>query len=171
MIVYFVRHAERLKEGERTSESPITENGIKQATLVAERIKNVQIDVIYSSSYIRAKQTAEIISKVINKPIELWNHLIEADSEKETFEELNSRSGAILEHLLNHHRNESVLCVSHASMIETIIAKMVFGDNLSADILNDIRKHFGTTNTGVSICEFNEKDGWSLKTFNDFSHL
>lgn len=171
MIVYFVRHAERLKAGERSPESPLTENGFRQGELVGERIKKVQIDVIYSSSYTRAKQTAEVISKIINKPIELWDHLIEADSEKETFNELNSRSKAILEHLLSHHRNESVLCVSHASMIETIIAKMVFGDNLSAEILNDLRKHFGTTNTGVSICEFTEKDGWTLKTFNDSSHL
>ena len=173
-MVYLIRHAESLKNKDgldRTTETPLSENGSKQAETVAKRIENIKIDIIYSSSYQRARQTAEIISKKNNTPIELWEHLIEANTQKETFEELNSRSGAILDHLLTHHRNQSVLCISHASMIETIIAKMVFGDKLSSSIMQDIRKHFGTTNTGISICEYTENDGWVLHTFNDSSHL
>ncbi|HBD02019.1 TPA: hypothetical protein DCZ17_00705, partial [Candidatus Collierbacteria bacterium] len=108
MIVYFVRHAERLKTGGRNPKSPISETGFNQARSVGERLKKVQIDVIYSSSYERAKQTAEVISKIINKPIELWDHLIEANSEKESFDDLNKRSEAVLVHLLEHHQNDSV---------------------------------------------------------------
>ena len=174
MIVYLIRHAESLKNKDgldRTSETPLSENGHKQAELMAKRINEVQIDIIYSSSYLRARQTAEIVSKKINKPIEMWDHLIEADSEKETFSQMNTRAEAILKHLEEHHKGQSVLCISHASMIEKIIAKIVFGANLTPEIVEDVRLHFGTTNTGVSICEFSEKEGWSLKTFNDSSHL
>lgn len=174
MRVYLIRHAESLKNKEgldRTAQTPLSENGIKQAESVAGRIANITIDVIYSSSYQRAKQTAAIISKVIDKPIEYWDHLIEANTQKETFEELNLRSEAILNHLLAHHKDQNVLCISHASMIEMVIGKMVFGGNLSLQIMLDIKKHFGATNTGISVCEFTEKDGWVLQTFNDFSHL
>lgn len=174
MITYLIRHAESLKNKDgldRTSETPLSENGYKQAESIAQRIKKIPIDVIYSSSYLRAQQTAEIVSKEIDKPIELWDHLIEANAEKETFEELNGRTQEILNHLTSHHIEQYVLCISHASLIEKIIAKMVFGDHLTPQITEDIRLHFGTTNTGISICEYTEKDGWSLKTFNDSSHL
>lgn len=174
MIVYFIRHAESLKNKDgldRTSETPLSENGFEQAKFMALRIKKVPIDVIYSSSYLRARQTAEIVSKEINKPIELWDHLIEANIEKESFDELDKRIKHILDHLISHHKDQSVLCISHASLIEKIIAKMVFGNNLTNEITEAIRLHFGTTNTGISICEYTEKDGWSLNTFNDSSHL
>ncbi len=174
MKIYLVRHAESLKNKEgldRTAETPLSVKGVEQAEFVARRLANIKIDVIYSSSYQRARQTAEVISKTIGKPIEYWDHLIEVNTQKETFEELNKRSEAILNHLLAHHKDQDVLCVSHASMIETIIAKMIFGENLSLQIMLDIKNHTGTTNTGISICEFTKKGGWDLLTFNDSSHL
>lgn len=174
MIVYLIRHAESLRNHEgldRTSKTPLSEVGDRQAEMVAKRVAKLGIDVIYSSTYTRAKQTAEVISKVIGKPIEFWDHLIEANSDVESFDDLNIRTEAILDHLLSHHRGQSVLCVSHASMIEKIIAKMVFGDDLTPKMVEDIRLHFGTTNTGISVCEYREKDGWLLNSFNDSSHL
>ena len=174
MQVYFVRHAESLanKAGlDRTSETPLSENGLKQARIVAKRLANLKIDLVYSSTLVRAKQTAGVISKKIKTPIEDWDHLIEANTHPEGFSDLNLRSKNILDHLLSHHRDQVVVCVSHATMIETIIAKMIFGDHLSPQIIQDIRKHFGTTNTGISLCEFTENDGWVLQSFNDSSHL
>ena len=174
MILYLIRHAESLKNPQgldRTAETPLSEAGIRQAGTVAQRVAKIGIDVIYSSTYIRAKQTAEVISKAINKPIEFWEHLIEANSDVESFEDLNMRTTTIVDHLIAHHKGHSVLCISHASMIEKIIAKMVFGDHLTPQMTEDIRLHFGTDNTGISVCEYREKDGWLLRSFNDSSHL
>lgn len=171
MIVYLIRHADRLRDGERTPVSPLSEKGIRQAEAVAKRVAKLGIDVIYSSTYERAYETARIISKKLDKPIELWEHLVESNSDIETFEHLNQRTEEILKHLISHHEGQTVLCVSHASMIEKIVSKMVFGDDLTSKMVEDIRLHFGTTNTGISVCEFREKDGWLLVSYNDSSHL
>lgn len=69
----FVRHAQAegniLREFHGWTDSGITEDGHKQAKLMAERIADVKIDVLYSSSLKRAIQTAEYISKVKKLPI------------------------------------------------------------------------------------------------------
>ncbi len=171
MIVYFVRHSDRLKSDQRDWESPITPKGMSQSESVASRLAKLKIDVVYSSTYKRALQTAEIVAKVLGKQIEHWDDLIESNSETESFELVNERTEKIVNHLVSHHKDQSVLCVSHASMIEKIIAKMVFGDHLSQEIIEDIRLHFGTDNTGISVCEYSEKEGWILRSYNDSSHL
>lgn len=68
-----VRHAEAvgnvIREFHGWTDSEITEKGHKQAQLVAERLKEQPIDVIYSSSLKRTRQTGEYISKVKGLPI------------------------------------------------------------------------------------------------------
>ena len=174
MKVYLVRHGESVNNDNgqpRTAETPLSELGENQARAVAKRLSDLKFDLIYSSSYTRAKQTAEIISTQLDKPIEYWDHLIEFNPQAENFDKLAKRAQAILDHLLNHHRDQTVLCVSHASMIETIIAKAVFGDHLTQEMLIDIKDHFDTTNTGISIVHFTKEHGWSLQSFNDAEHL
>ncbi len=73
MNIYLVRHGEselNKVSVHQTEDTPLSPEGIKQANKLAERIKKLKIDFIYSSPYKRAKQTAEIISKKLKKPIE-----------------------------------------------------------------------------------------------------
>lgn len=173
MKVYFVRHGESTAKRaglEQTPETPLSAEGQKQAEAVAKRLADIKIDSVYSSTHLRAKETAEIISKNIGVSVEQWSHLVEADG-GEAFDELNKRAEKILEHLISHHKDQTVVCVSHATMIEAIVAKMVFGGDLSPAIMAHIKAHFGTTNTGISIAEFDHKSGWTLLSFNDFGHL
>jgi len=69
----FVRHAEAegnlYREFHGWTDSPITEKGHKQAELVAKRLKDVNIDVLYSSSLKRTLQTAQYIADIKNLPI------------------------------------------------------------------------------------------------------
>lgn len=64
----FVRHAEA--EGNKNrifhgwTDSDITEKGHMQAQKVAERLKNCEIDLLYSSTLMRAWKTAEYIAKL-----------------------------------------------------------------------------------------------------------
>ncbi len=68
-----VRHAEAEGNFKRIfhgwTDSEITEKGHKQAILVAERLKNEKIDIIYSSSMKRTLQTAEYISRIKGLPV------------------------------------------------------------------------------------------------------
>ena len=86
MRIYLVRHGEttgNLNDFYQTSETPLTKTGIEQAKSVAKRFKNVKIDVIYSSTHLRAKNTAELISKQVKAKVELWESLMEIRRPKE----------------------------------------------------------------------------------------
>jgi broad specificity phosphatase PhoE len=70
--IYFVRHGE--SEGNQarlyqSAETSLSEKGHSQAKLIADRFSNIEVEIIISSDYIRAKQTAEYISQMTGKDI------------------------------------------------------------------------------------------------------
>ncbi|MDB5189391.1 MAG: hypothetical protein JWL82_348 [Parcubacteria group bacterium] len=78
--LYFVRHGESTSNKERVfigSGATLTEEGKRQAELVAERFTRIPIDALVSSSFIRARETAEPIAKITGLPIEESDLLIE----------------------------------------------------------------------------------------------
>lgn len=70
--IYFVRHGE--SEGNQlklyqSADTSLSEKGHSQAKLIADRFSNIEVEIIISSDYIRAKQTAKYISEVTGKDI------------------------------------------------------------------------------------------------------
>jgi alpha-ribazole phosphatase len=70
MKLHLIRHAQSVGNVRPTIygeipdwQVPLTEDGKKQAENVADILKNIYKPYIYSSPYIRAKETAEIIAK------------------------------------------------------------------------------------------------------------
>jgi len=70
--IYFIRHGEtnaNLERRGQNSESVLTPNGKKQATITGKYLKDYRLDkkfdVVYCSPFIRARETAEIICKKI----------------------------------------------------------------------------------------------------------
>jgi len=207
MKVYLVRHGESVGNKasvHQTSEMELSASGRVQAHLIAKRLKNIQLDLIYSSPLLRTRQTSEIISKTLGIPVEYWDNLAELKtpseihnkhindpeiakikelvkenfanegsrySDEETFLELNGRVEKVLTHLIHEHQKQNIVCVSHASMIKAIISKMTFGERLTAQIFTDIRYHFWSTNTGISVCEYRNDGIWGITSWNDASHL
>ncbi|MDO8492209.1 MAG: histidine phosphatase family protein [bacterium] len=105
-VIYFIRHGESeanvggVRQGGAT---PLTLNGKKQAEFVAERVSKLPIDLIISSTMMRAKDTAQAIHMKTGKPIEYNDLFVERkqpssfmgkagiDSEiKETLQEINN---------------------------------------------------------------------------------
>ena len=81
MHLYVARHGETLwntlnKVCGRT-DLPLTEEGFRQARLLAERVEQLPIDMIISSPMLRARQTAEPAAKRKNLPILTDDRLIE----------------------------------------------------------------------------------------------
>ena len=72
MLLYIVRH------GEPGPDGALTEKGIKQAEAVGERLFRSGIDRIYSSPFLRARQTAQPLCRLSSKEmhIEQWAHEI-----------------------------------------------------------------------------------------------
>jgi broad specificity phosphatase PhoE len=62
---YIVRHGEtefnvqKITQGH--SDSPLTENGIKQAETLGTMFQDIQFDMVFSSDLLRAQKTAELI--------------------------------------------------------------------------------------------------------------
>lgn len=86
MKIYLVRHGETVgnaKNFHQTPETPLTQTGINQAKAVAKRLKDRNIDFIYSSTHLRTQQTSQIISEEIGVPVELWKGLMELRRPKE----------------------------------------------------------------------------------------
>lgn len=78
--IYFVRHGESTGNAgtfRQGPDTPLSELGVQQATIVAKRFKRIPIDKIFVSSYVRAKQTAEIINTVLQKKLEVSDLLVE----------------------------------------------------------------------------------------------
>jgi len=72
MNIYFVRHGQtRCNEMwlYQDEYEPLSEIGLEQARMAAERVKSLPVDMIYSSPMKRAVQTAGIVKEAIGKEI------------------------------------------------------------------------------------------------------
>lgn len=80
MNLYFVRHGEseanvaNLRQGPHGS---LSEVGREQAGVVAQRFKDIPLDLIISSPYERAKETAEILNAQLQKEMIFSDLLVE----------------------------------------------------------------------------------------------
>ena len=79
MLVIFVRHAETgLSKTHQLPGTELSGIGVKQANLLSARLKELKTYAIVSSSYERAIQTANVLSKNLNVPVqysELFNEI------------------------------------------------------------------------------------------------
>lgn len=86
-IIYFIRYGE--SEGNvgpirQMADTPLTEKGISQAKVVADRCLNIPIEIVVCSTMTRTKQTASYILEKINKPIEYSDLFVERRRASET---------------------------------------------------------------------------------------
>jgi probable phosphoglycerate mutase len=102
--ITIIRHGETewnlAKKLQGHLDSPLTENGIQQANLLAEALKNKPFDFCYSSDLRRASNTAKIINKHLNLNIIVNSNLRERAFgvfESLTREELKLKHPKILE--------------------------------------------------------------------------
>ena len=68
MKIYFIRHGSTNsleKNISQSAEEPLSQKGVEEARQLTKRFKSVKIDLVISSSYTRAIQTAKFISKKI----------------------------------------------------------------------------------------------------------
>jgi broad specificity phosphatase PhoE len=81
MEIYIARHDEsqgNLTQTHMFGTDPLSENGLNQAELLAQRFEKIPIDFVLSSSFNRAKQTAGKVAIRKGLPILVSNLLVEA---------------------------------------------------------------------------------------------
>lgn len=79
--ILLIRHAQATGNIEGVFQghldSGITDAGVKQLEALAERMKNVHFDAVYSSPLIRARETAKAANKYHQLPITFYDELME----------------------------------------------------------------------------------------------
>jgi len=79
-IVYFIRHGQTIGNVSRVfqhPDSPLNERGKKQAEMIAGRVVNLDFEALITSSFLRARETAEIIEKMTGKKAEVSDLFVE----------------------------------------------------------------------------------------------
>lgn len=116
MKIIYCHHAERAvdKNKLRSQEDDITDNGFKDAQLVAEMLSNQKIDAIYTSNFYRCRKTAQIINSEINAPIFEEERFNEVGSvEGEDWKDCLTRNiDALNDIMLKYNDDATILCVA-----------------------------------------------------------
>jgi len=127
MKIIYIHHAERdIDETVDWQEHDITENGVKQAEMLAEIItKDLNVKAIYTSPFKRCIKTAQIINKNINVEIikeerfNEWNY----DKSEGQNEFLKRNIDAINDICSKYNDDDMIICVSSGVNITAFILK------------------------------------------------
>lgn len=142
--VILVRHGEtdwnRDDRWQGWADPPLNELGRQQAAELAERLRHVPFDAVYTSDLERAHQTAEIVAAPHGVPVVAdaglreidvgsWSGLTKAEIEErfggervdgETRDQHRARVRAAAARLLAAHPNERILLVTHGGTMRAL---------------------------------------------------
>jgi phosphohistidine phosphatase len=126
MNLYLIRHAIAVDEYEDDSQRPLTDKGRKKMRQIAKGLRalGVEFDLILSSPYVRAAETAEILADVfkMKKEVQFSDNLVPTGDPNLLIAELNEVSNV-----------DSVALVGHEPFLTGLIGLLV-SDNASVDI-------------------------------------
>jgi len=204
MKIYFVRHGQSEYNINKMYQHPdvgLSVFGKKQAEILAKRFKKIPIDVIFASSFKRAKQTAEIINKVLKKKVIYSDLFRDAKIPSEFIGRKNSELTKIHEIIDRHSNNstwhysdeenffefkerakkiieylvklkkENILVVTHGGVVKMIIFLLSLEDKVSLKFFRKFAFFFKAINTGITLFQTDENGKLRLLTWNDHSHL
>ncbi len=113
--VFLVRHAE--KAPRPAGDPPLLETGLERASDLARLLGKAGIRAIYSSQYLRTRQTAEPLSKLSGVPVTIvpvgMNPMNQREPSRESIDGLVER--------IHRHEGENALIVGHSNTVPEII--------------------------------------------------
>jgi phosphohistidine phosphatase len=130
MNLYVIRHAIAVDEGtseyESDSERPLTDKGRKKMRQIAKSLRNlgVEFDLILSSPYVRARETAEILADVfkMKKKLDFSDNLIPLGNPELLITEVNEK-----------YPVNSLAVVGHEPHLSTLMGLLV-AENAKIDV-------------------------------------
>jgi phosphohistidine phosphatase len=124
MNLYLMRHAIAVESDENTEDSqrPLTEKGRKRLGKIARNLVKLDLtfDLILTSPYLRARQTADVVADVLNlkaKQVLVSENLAPLGLVDQLLEEINA-----------HESIEFLLIVGHQPFLSQLIGMLVAGD-------------------------------------------
>jgi probable phosphoglycerate mutase len=202
MKVFLVRHAESTANVLNIlggAEVELSENGIRQAEMVAKRFSGVEVDLILCSRFRRAVHTARIINGALKTRIahtdllgewmwpselkmgepsseRIWDRIYENAhdpgwhySDEENISEITNRAQKLLDYL-KARKEKSIVVVTHGALMGVLLGLVFFGKGMTSGELRRATKFFVSVNTGITELEITKQTARMI-TFNDYAHL
>ncbi|MGI9621301.1 MAG: histidine phosphatase family protein, partial [Acidimicrobiales bacterium] len=93
MDLLIIRHGrpERVEGAEGTADPGLTDIGHDQALAVARFLADEPVDHIVSSPMLRARQTAEPLSQILQLPVQVIDDLAEIDKDAQEYVPIEER--------------------------------------------------------------------------------
>ncbi len=149
----------------------------KTAEIISKITKR---EIEYWDSLVEVKRPTEIVNLMYEDPesIRIRNIIREnyqdpdwKFSDEESFNDLVTRAQKILDHLLQHHKDQDVVCVTHGGLIKMLACLVILGEDINPQLYLRFRNHTWEQNTGINVIEYTDKYGWALNHWNDIAHL
>ena len=191
--VYLVRHGEAENNVHthliyQSRKAKLTELGIEQAKIIAERTSKLPIQALVASGFVRAQQTAEAISQATGLSVETsdlfgerrppsqWDDQLkervrplEISWERAYFTNQSEDSDAetVVEIIargmkairyLESRPEEHIMVVTHGFFLRVLAGLAIFGETLTPSILKGMEWGFRTKNTGLSVIKHDPED-------------
>ena len=106
---YFVRHAEKDRSNPKEEDMHLNENGLKRAENWSKILGNIKFDAIYSTNYLRTKETGQPTADKNNLKIKIY----EPHSQKD------------IDDILNETNGKTVLIVGHSNTIPDFVNAVI----------------------------------------------
>lgn len=171
MQLLLIRHGESeddfLEEDyQGTTDLPLTSNGMEQVKKMCRRVSvEFPPDFVWSSTLLRASETAEMLSDTIKCPVSFLDDLRERQ-EAESEVDFTMRAQRVLSVIKENSANyKRIAVISHGGMITNLIARFL---QVPHD-MNDI--WFVSNNTGIHLLEYTEHPYKLIRFINSTSHL
>ena len=184
--IYVVRHAqsEHNRSGSLSDEpttaygtlgSPLTEEGKRQASLLARELQYLPVAGLFASHLNRARQTAEIFGELLKLPVTTTEALQER-LDGESLQEAGSRLFDFLQETAYAWREKTIVVVSHGAIFRSLLILLGFATvhelpagsiaNTGYVMLETDGERWMITNThGIIKVPYVKRDNANAKTF------
>ncbi len=142
--VYFIRHAESDISVREDRARPLTAKGLADSARLAEWFRDIQIDHIYSSPYLRAWQTVSDLAALKGMDVQpeenfrerqncgfepsfmdhlrwLWEDFNHCKAGEESMRQVQNRIIVALNKLLESHLGETIIIGTHGTALSMMI--------------------------------------------------
>jgi broad specificity phosphatase PhoE len=134
--------------------------------LFVERIKPTSID-----GKLLSDTVASAVGDAWNESLYTPNMRVE---DGECYDDIIVRADKALR-FLEERQESSLLVVTHGFFLRTLVARILFGGELTPALFKRFHEVVSVQNTGISVCTFNPEKHpetpWHVKILNDHAHL
>jgi phosphohistidine phosphatase len=126
MEIYILRHGIAVERGtagyKKDSDRPLTDEGEEKTSQIAKAIltMDLKFDLILSSPYVRAQQTAQIVAAELDEEVTFTDFLVPDGNPLELIREINDE------------KPQRVLLVGHEPDLSQLISILMTGDSESS---------------------------------------